>query len=364
MWTNGSPSAYESRNNTVWVFDITGDAASLGENSTPKLLMSSSLGTLSDNWGEGLGSAGGVLGVVKLRGGLSLWDANAWQSSFTADAQTLQSSGAAFNGVQVLAERSRTQIGYFPAPRSLVASNGFYGPALAQPSVMSGVITGDDQGLPIGFAAMGYSEGLLTLIDGKVGQADALATFEGGGPLGMDGRVHDLSAVVQHEHADKVEVMSGSWQGPNGAEQGTLLLAGTSVGTSGHFWVLKVQGTSQAGYGASAYGYADLSGFGPGKVTRINPDPANMLVGVEVNNTPSGNTSTATAGFTAVGPGTQSPEVWFSAAQLQADLGEDGPYQVSEVDLILEEKDDTKVMATAQNLGQTIPVKLTDLDAN
>jgi len=609
MWTNGSPSAYESRNNTVWVFDITGDAASLGENSTPKLLMSSSLGTLSDNWGEGLGSAGGVLGVVKLRGGLSLWDANAWQNSFTADAQTLQSSGAAFNGVQVLAERSRTQIGYFPNPKSLVASNGFYGTALAQPSMMSGVITGDDQGLPIGFAAMGYSEGLLTLIDGKVGQADALATFEGGGPLGMDGRIHDLSAVVQHEHADKVEVMSGRWQGPNGTEQGTLLLAGTSVGTSGHFWVMKVQGTSQAGYGASAYGYADLSGFGPGKVTRINPDPANMLVGVEVNNThawvfdlkqlmwtpdgpmtlapiydfpvtgawlldngivydnqllsggkklvvtalaqspqevalpvsidiappaatalasgsmaftattsgamagpvvwsveeigggnisqdgtyqapatlgtftvkatlmsnpsafaeakvtvapvalspqtaslmpgdvlplqvqghapsaqasfsasggsitpdgrftappingqvvvtyqdqgrtatayitvtrgkglsilpavaivdagsydlrvtltsPGGNTSTATAGFTAVGPGTQSPEVWFSAAQLQADLGEDGPYQVSEADLILEEKDDTKVMATAQNLGQTVPVKLTDLDAN
>ena len=49
---------------------------------------------------------------------------------------------------------------------------------------------------------------------------------------------------------------------------------------------------------------------------------------------------------------------------IAADLGEDGPYKVSEADLILEEKDDTKVMATAQNLGRTIPVKLADLDAN
>ena len=52
------------------------------------------------------------------------------------------------------------------------ASNGFYSSsASVRPSVMSAVVTEDSNGLPIGYAAMGYSEGLLVVIDGKVGPA-------------------------------------------------------------------------------------------------------------------------------------------------------------------------------------------------
>lgn len=46
-----------------------------------------------------LGSAGGVRGCIKLLGGLSLWDANAWRDGFLGDAQLLEADGTAFNGV-------------------------------------------------------------------------------------------------------------------------------------------------------------------------------------------------------------------------------------------------------------------------
>ncbi|MBP1628953.1 MAG: hypothetical protein H6Q00_3428, partial [Holophagaceae bacterium] len=114
VWSSDGDNWYRSRHNTIWVYDITGDEASFGENNTPKLLLVSSLGTLSNAWAKGLGSAGGVLGCIKLRGGLSLWDANAWRDGYLGDAQALEADGTAFNGIQVLARRARMSTGYFP----------------------------------------------------------------------------------------------------------------------------------------------------------------------------------------------------------------------------------------------------------
>jgi hypothetical protein len=157
-------------------------------------------------------------------------------------------------------------------------------------------------------------------------------------------------------------------QGHAPSAQASFSASGGSITPDGRFTAPPINGQVVVTYqdqGRTATAYITVT---RGKGLSILPAVAIVDAGsydLRVTLTsPGGNTSTATAGFTAVGPGTQSPEVWFSAAQLQADLGEDGPYQVSEADLILEEKDDTKVMATAQNLGQTVPVKLTDLDAN
>ena len=269
-WSSDGENTYRSRHNAIWVFDITGDDTSFGENRTPKLLMCSSLGTLSDTWAKGLGSAGGVLGTIRLRGGLTLWNAEAWWNSFREDANALS--------VQSLVRRTRIDIGYFPSPTAVVAANGFYDPAASgKPSVTSAVVTEDQDGHPIAFATMGYSEGLLTFIDGKVGDPLATATFTSGGPKGMDGRIHDLSAAVNREPANLVEVLKGTWQGNNGTEQGTLLLAATAVADTAHFWVLKPYLTNPNDPGAAQLALAEL----PGRISKIQVDPPKMLVGVQ-----------------------------------------------------------------------------------
>jgi hypothetical protein len=267
------PGIYRIRHNALWVFDITDDAdsteVSMG-NTIPKLLMSSSQGTMSDNWIKGLGSAGGVLGSIKLRGGLTMWDANQWQGSWQQDQATLSD--------WTIRYRTAGATGYYPDPTSLVASNGFYDASgNSQASVTSAVVADDANGQPIGFATMGYSTGYLMAIDGKVGEPMAKATYSGGGPHGLDSRLHDLSPTVNNEPANAVEVLKGSWQGPGGTEQGTLLLVGTTAGTGAHFWVLNADLTNMNNPGASQYGLATL----PGRITRIVPDPARMLVGVE-----------------------------------------------------------------------------------
>lgn len=270
VWSSDGENSYRSRHNVIWVFDITGDTPSFGENRTPKLLMCSSLGTLSDTWAKGLGSAGGVLGTIRLRGGLTLWNAEAWWNSFMEDANALS--------VQSLARRTRMDTGYFPSSTAVVAANGFYNPASeVKPSVTSAVITEDANGRPIGFATMGYSDGLLTFIDGKVGDPLATATFTSGGPKGMDGRIHDLSTAVNREPANLVEVLKGTWQGNNGTEQGTLLLAATAVADKAHFWVLKPDLTNPNDPGAAQLALAEL----PGRISRIQVDPPKMLVGVQ-----------------------------------------------------------------------------------
>ena len=292
VWSSDGDNEYRSRHSVVWGYDITGDEASFGENRTPKLLLVSSLGTLSENWGKGLGSAGGVLGVVRLRGGLTLWDAEAWASGLVEDAQAT----GAFNGLQWLAYMAMRDKGYFPPPPSVVASNGFYdATALADPtllssyyfnpSVMSAVITDNANGRPIGYAAMGYSQGYLMAIDAKVGEPMAKATFSAGGPYGLDSRLTDLSPAVNHEPANLVEVLKGSWQGPSGSETGTLLLAATTTGSSGagstsqaHLWVLRTERGALNQPAATQYALATV----PGRITKIQPDPARLLVGVEV----------------------------------------------------------------------------------
>jgi len=239
--------------------------------------MCSSLGTLSENWGKGLGSAGGVLGVIRLRGGVTLWDGDAWFNGCLGDARELEAGGA-WNGAQVQAWRARYTKGYYPGPRTVVGSNGLYNPALgSKPSVTSGVIAEDAEGRPVAFATMGYSEGMLAFIDGKVGQPESLATFMGGGPNGLDGRIRDLSFGVDREAAHLVEVIKGSWQGPSGTEQGTLLLVGTQTGSAHHFWVLKPELSDPNTPGAVQLGWAVL----PGRITKIVTDPQKMLVGVE-----------------------------------------------------------------------------------
>ncbi len=294
-WDSEENVTYRSRHNVLWAFDITGDSASKGENGTPKLLMCTSLGATTDNRAIGFGSAGGVLGVVRAVGGMSLWDGALFASSFTADARTLESQGAAFNGVQVLARRARMDKGYFADPTSLVASNGIAAPTDGgRRSLVKAVVTGDDKGLPLAFAAMGNSAGSLICIDGKVGDPTARATYIGGGPLGLDGRITDISASVNNERATCVEAMRGSWQGVRSQEQGALVLVGTakafpSIG--GTFWVLKVESSGGA-LGADGkvgpvqrtltpLAFADL-GLAPDKIV---VDPARMLVVVQAGST-------------------------------------------------------------------------------
>lgn len=283
VWENGVAVDWRSRHSAMWVFDITGDEDAKGELDTPKLLMCTSLGTQSANWGKGFGNASGALGVIRLRGGMSIWDAAKWQDSFAGDAQQLQASGEAFDGLQVLARRTRTDKGYFADPTGLLASNGFYDPAaVVQSSVISAVITAGPTGVPVGFATMGYTEGLLMMIESRVSTAgrsgESLATFIKGGPKGLDSRLHDLGSAVKNEPASLVETIGGAWQGPNGPEQGNLLLAATTVGTEGHFWALKVDLTDLRNPTATAMGYAVL----PGRITRMLADPLHMLVGLEV----------------------------------------------------------------------------------
>lgn len=267
------PTIYHIRHNALWVFDITGDADSMEVSmgsTVPKLLMSTSQGTMSDNWVKGIGSAGGVLGSIKLRGGFSAWDADKWKGSWDADQGTLSD--------WTIRYRTAGATGYNPDPQSLVASNGFYNATLnSQPTVTSAVVTEDANGRPIGFATMGYATGYLMAIDGKVGEPMALATFSAGGPHSMDSRLHDLSPTVNNELANAVEVVKGSWSGPGGTEQGTLLLAATSVGTNAHLWVLNADLTDMTHPTAAQYALATL----PGRITRIIPDAARMLVGVE-----------------------------------------------------------------------------------
>lgn len=264
---------YKFRHNALYAFDITGDVdsfeASMGQ-MIPKLLMATSQGTMSENWIKGLGSAGGVLGSIRLRGGMTLWDADRWKGSWDADTATLSD--------WTIRYRTGDGTGYYASPGSVVASNGFYNQtAGSRPSVTSAVISEDENGRPIGFATMGWTNGILTMIDGRVGEPESKATFMSGGPLGMDGRLRDLTPAAGGEAAYFVEVLKGTWQGTSGTEQGTLLLVGTQTGTANHFWVLKTDLSDPKAPTATALGKALL----PGRIARIQTDAKKMLVGVE-----------------------------------------------------------------------------------
>lgn len=264
---------YKFRHSALYAFDITGDAdsfePSMGQ-MIPKLLMATSQGTMSENWIKGLGSAGGVLGSIRLRGGMTLWDADRWKGSWDADTATLSD--------WTIRYRTGDGTGYYANPGSVVASNGFYNQtAGSRPSVTSAVISEDENGRPIGFATMGWTNGILTMIDGRVGEPESKATFMSGGPQGMDGRLRDLTPAVGGEAANFVEVLKGTWQGTNGTEQGTLLLVGTQTGTANHFWVLKTDLSDPKAPTATPLGKALL----PGRIARIQTDAKKMLVGVE-----------------------------------------------------------------------------------
>lgn len=271
IWSSDGQNEYRSRHNTIWAFDITGDDASRGELGAPKLLLVSSLGTLTENWGKGLGSAGGMLGVIRLRGGMTIWDGAKWRESLVADAQ------AAGISQDSLARRARTDKGYYPAPSSIVAANLMGTASGPGPSVLSAVICEGDEGKPWAFAVTGYATGNLLFVDPKVGEPEAKATYVGGGLQGLDGRLTDLTFAVNGEPANLVEAMKGQWQGNNGAETGTLLLAGTQIGTAGRLWVLRPSRGSGTDMGAVQLALADL----PARITAITCDPQKMLVGVQ-----------------------------------------------------------------------------------
>lgn len=271
IWSSDGQNEYRSRHNTIWAFDITGDDASRGELGAPKLLLVSSLGTLTENWGKGLGSAGGMLGVIRLRGGMTIWDGAKWRESFVADAQ------AAGISQDSLARRARTDKGYYPAPSSIVAANLMGTASGPGPSVLSAVICEGDEGKPWAFAVTGYATGNLLFVDPKVGEPEAKATYVGGGLEGLDGRLTDLSFAVNREPANLVEAMKGQWQGNNGAETGTLLLAGTQAGTAGRLWVLRPSKGAGTEMGTVQLALADL----PARITAITCDPQKMLVGVQ-----------------------------------------------------------------------------------
>lgn len=114
-----SNNVYSFRENALWVFDITGDAASFTDSvgvKVPKLLMSSSQGIQSPNWIKGLGGAGGMLGTIKLRGGLTVWDAGLLKGAWDQD--------AAESSAWSMSYRTASINGYFPDPQTIVASNG------------------------------------------------------------------------------------------------------------------------------------------------------------------------------------------------------------------------------------------------
>jgi len=265
--------AYKFRHGAIWAFDITGDAESTEvsmENSVPRLLMSASQGTLSENWIKAIGGVGGMLGSIRLRGGMTIWDADKWKGSWDQDQATLSD--------WTIRYRTAGTTGYYPDPKSLVASNGFYNATEAgHLSVLSGAFCEEDDGKPVAYAAMGYSEGLLAFIEAKVGDPLSMATFTSGGPRGMDGRIHDLSFAVNREYAGIVDTLKGTWQGSDGAEQGNLLVVGTQVPTGGRLWILKPSRGAVGEMGAVQMATADL----PARITRLQADPARMLLGVE-----------------------------------------------------------------------------------
>lgn len=278
VWSSDGQNEYRSRHNTIWAFDITGDAASKGEYGAPKMLLASSLGTLSENWGKGLGSAGGMLGVVRLRGGLTVWDADQWRQSLIADAQ------AANISIDSLARRARRDLGYYPAPTTIVAANLMGTASGPGASVLSAVVCEGDDGKPWVFAAKSYSAGKLYFIDSKVGEPEAKATYIGGGPGGLDIRHTDLSDYINNEKANVVETLRGSWQNQYGTtEQGLLLLVATGDGTGGKLWVLSAAWREYV----PGKGYMEVKPLAtailPGAIYHILPDPAKMLVGVSTN---------------------------------------------------------------------------------
>jgi hypothetical protein len=180
--------------------------------------------------------------------------------------------------------------------------------------------------------------------------------------------VADVALSPQSANLKPGDVLPIQVSGRTPSPQATFTASQGSISKDGKFTAPAINGQVVVTYqdqGRTATAYFTVT---RGKGLSILPDVAIVDPGtydLQVTLTSaSGNTTTATAGFVATEPGNQSPEVWFSAGQLLADLGEDGPYVVSQVVLILEENDDTKVMATAQNLGQTLVVKLADLDAN
>lgn len=270
-WGADGFTSWKSRHASYWAYDITQDGADL-VNGEPKLLFAGSLGAVPETYGRTVGGLGGVIGTVRSAAGLTFWDSEKLRSGWLSDTAQL--------GDELMRKRTANDSGAFPDPTTVVASNGFYDSAVSvHPTVMSAVVTEDDQGKPVAWATMGWKEGMLMFIDGKVGEDVARATFVGGGPFGMDARLTDLSAAVNQERAYLVETIKGTYQGPNGATTGVLLLVASETAGGHHLWVLEPSRGTAGGMGLRPLAQATLQG----RISRIMVDGNKMLVGAEVN---------------------------------------------------------------------------------
>lgn len=285
IWSSDGQHEWRSRHSTLWLFDVTNDAQAKGPNGEPRLLAAVSLGTLSGNAGIGLGHAGGMVGAIRRRGGLTMWDPQKLRKGVWEDADEFFcetcSSAEGFQpfrkwGEAVLAYRAQSSKGYFGIPAALQAACGLKYEDRDGPSVRSATIAALDSGVPVSFLVGGYDAPRLFVVESRLGGGEATATYLPGGPAGLDARMHDATPRLGGENPQVVEAFRGSWQEGASAKQGLLLL----VATPRSLRVFQVLDGSGSDTSLRAIGRGPLSGT----PVKIQTDPVKMLASVRVQN--------------------------------------------------------------------------------